>query len=588
MSISGARAKSGASTTRAASTTRPRGRQEHALSPALRDEGRVCLLAVDTQNTFCTPGFELFVAGRSGSGALDDSRRLCAFVYHQLGLITQTVVTLDTHQAFHDLPRGLPRRRRRSTPRSVHARHARGRRRRSLARRRQRRPRPLELDDADGYLAGYVEALARGGKYDLTIWPFHAMLGGIGHALVSALEEALFFHAIARRSQTRFEVKGRHPLTEHYSVLGPEVQRDSHGAVRSASATPRSSSTSTGSTRSSSPDRRRATASRGRSPISSPTCRRSRRASTCSRTAHRRSSSPGAVDYSDDAHEAFARFAEAGAHVVRSTDPVETWPGGSPRSRLGDRSAIAAETGRCGGDRRRARPPAVVKENYDRRRYSLPGGALEADESALDTVVREALEETGVEIAVDHVIGVYRLENGFTATLFRCSISNGEPTKPETGEIAEVAWFARDEIPQPRSNLLHHALEDIVPGARRSSSAYGLPRGSTSATRARAARSVRRCRPTFAEGRPSVITTSAVKSFSPRMSDDPTPYASTGTPRSSNARILSTPKPPETTIFTSSKPSRVERVADRAHEALVDPAQRRVVHLAERPVDELA
>ena len=36
---------------------------------------------------------------------------------------------------------------------------------------------------------------------------------------------------------------------------------------------------------------------------------------------------PGAVDYSDDAHEAFARFAEAGAHVVRSTDPVATWPG---------------------------------------------------------------------------------------------------------------------------------------------------------------------------------------------------------------------------------------------------------------------
>jgi nicotinamidase-related amidase len=49
------------------------------------------------------------------------------------------------------------------------------------------------------------------------------MLGGIGHALVSAVEEALFFHNIARSSQTHFEIKGDNPLTENYSVLRPEV-----------------------------------------------------------------------------------------------------------------------------------------------------------------------------------------------------------------------------------------------------------------------------------------------------------------------------------------------------------------------------
>jgi nicotinamidase-related amidase len=36
---------------------------------------------------------------------------------------------------------------------------------------------------------------------------------------------------------------------------------------------------------------------------------------------------PGVVDYTDAADEAFARFAAAGAHVVRSTDPVASWPG---------------------------------------------------------------------------------------------------------------------------------------------------------------------------------------------------------------------------------------------------------------------
>jgi nicotinamidase-related amidase len=34
---------------------------------------------------------------------------------------------------------------------------------------------------------------------------------------------------------------------------------------------------------------------------------------------------PGVVDWSEDADAAFARFAAAGAHVVRSTEPVEQW-----------------------------------------------------------------------------------------------------------------------------------------------------------------------------------------------------------------------------------------------------------------------
>jgi nicotinamidase-related amidase len=75
----------------------------------------------------------------------------------------------------------------------------------------------------------YTQRLSDNGKYPLTIWPYHSMLGGIGHALVSAVEEACFFHNIARSSQTRFEIKGGNPLTENYSVLRPEVMDDAKG-----------------------------------------------------------------------------------------------------------------------------------------------------------------------------------------------------------------------------------------------------------------------------------------------------------------------------------------------------------------------
>jgi nicotinamidase-related amidase len=299
--------------------------EEHELSAAAADTTRVCLLVVDAQNTFCTPGFELFVAGRSGTGALDDSRRLCAFVYHHLEFITQAVVTLDTHQAFqvfhapflvdadgeHPDPYTLV------TADDV------------IAGRWRVDPdaaRILGLERPEEYLAGYVHALAEGGKYDLTVWPFHAMLAGIGHALVSAVEEALFFHAVARRSQPRFEIKGQRPLTEHYSVLGPEVLRGVSGEplgerdtalveyLADFDAVVLAGQAKSHCVAWTVEDLLRDV------PEIAP---RLYLLEDCTSPVV----VPGAVDYSDEAHDAFARFAEAGAHVVRTTDPIATWPG---------------------------------------------------------------------------------------------------------------------------------------------------------------------------------------------------------------------------------------------------------------------
>jgi hypothetical protein len=39
---------------------------------------------------------------------------------------------------------------------------------------------------------------------------------------------------------------------------------------------------------------------------------------------------PGSIDYTDEANAAFQRFAKAGIHQVRSTDPIATFPGMHP------------------------------------------------------------------------------------------------------------------------------------------------------------------------------------------------------------------------------------------------------------------
>jgi nicotinamidase-related amidase len=205
----------------------------HGLRPAAEDSLRTALLLVDVQNTFCLPEFELYVGGRSGHGAVEDSGRIAAFIYHNLDRITQVVVTLDTHtalQIFHpffweDANGAHP------PPHTVI----------SLADVESGRwrvnPRvgaavsPRPGFDVAAWALHYVRRLATGRKFPLVVWPYHSMVGGIGHALVSAVEEAVFFHAIARQSPTRVEIKGRNPLTENYSVLRPEVGTEDTGAV---------------------------------------------------------------------------------------------------------------------------------------------------------------------------------------------------------------------------------------------------------------------------------------------------------------------------------------------------------------------
>ncbi len=202
------------------------------IRPAGEDARRVALLLVDVQNTFCLPEFELFVAGRSGRGAIEDSERIAAFLYRNLDVVTQIVVTLDTHtaaQIFHPLF-WVDEAGEHPAPHTVI----------SLADVESGRwrvnpdlapvvaPRPgFDVEEWGHY---YARRLAEGGKYPLVVWPYHSMVGGIGHAMVSAVEEAVFFHAVARQSHTQVEVKGQNPLTENYSVLRPEVLEDASGS----------------------------------------------------------------------------------------------------------------------------------------------------------------------------------------------------------------------------------------------------------------------------------------------------------------------------------------------------------------------
>jgi nicotinamidase-related amidase len=303
---------------------------EHGLGPAAEDTFRLCLLAVDVQNTFCIPGYELFVAGRSGSGAVDDNRRLCEFVYRNLGEITQILPSLDTHsamQVFHaiwlvDKEGNHP------DPFTLVSADeiAAGRWRVNAA---VAEALGIDLAYAERHLVYYTRQLAEGGKYELTVWPYHAMLGGIGHALVPAVEEAVFFHGLARYSSPEFQVKGDHPLTEHYSMLGPEVTEGPDGDRLGAKNTALVEKLLTFDAV--------VVAGQAKShclawtiddlledaKVQDQLAERTYLLEDCTSPVV----VPGAVDYTEEADAAFERYKACGMHVVRSTDPIASWPG---------------------------------------------------------------------------------------------------------------------------------------------------------------------------------------------------------------------------------------------------------------------
>jgi len=305
--------------------------KQHGIQSAVEDRIRIGLLLIDVQNTFCLPDFELFVGGNSGMGAVEDNVRLCEFIYRNLGVITAIAPTMDTHtvmQIFHpifwineagkhptpaatnitpeDIQQGIWK----VNPAVAN----------SIA--------GGDYSKLEKHALHYVTQLSGAGKYPLTIWPYHSMLGGIGHALVSAVEEALFFHSIARNSQTRYEIKGNNPLTENYSILRPEVLDGDDGlpiAQENASLIQHLFEFDAV-----------IIAGQAKSHCVAWTIAdllteiKAKDASLAKKVYLLEDCTspvvlPGVVDYTEQADEAFERFAAAGMHLVQSTQPLDSW-----------------------------------------------------------------------------------------------------------------------------------------------------------------------------------------------------------------------------------------------------------------------
>ena len=312
-------------------------RAQHRIKPSAADETRVHLLLIDVQKDFCFPEGTLYVAGRSGRGAVDDSRRIAEMIYANLGAITDITTTLDTHLAYQIFFPSfwLDKADQPLTPfRTITS---------DEIKAGDVRPNPAMAKWLCGgnytwlckQVLFYCQELERAGKYQLYLWPPHCLLGSDGHALAGVIHEARLFHAFARTAQSHVEVKGGNPLTENYSVLRPEVlsrfdgnalaQRNTQfiHTLLAADAVVIAGQAASHCVKSTIDDLL------GEIAAQDPALAKKVYLVTDCMSAVTVPDGKGgfAADFTPQANAALQKFADAGMHLVKSTDPITSWPG---------------------------------------------------------------------------------------------------------------------------------------------------------------------------------------------------------------------------------------------------------------------
>jgi 8-oxo-dGTP pyrophosphatase MutT (NUDIX family) len=106
----------------------------------------------------------------------------------------------------------------------------------------------------------------------------------------------------------------------------------------------------------------------------------------------------------------------------------------------------------------------LVKHSYGNLQWGPPGGLSESGESAAETVVREVREETGLEVVVDRLTGVYfEPEVDLHHFVFSCHrVDIASEPRPIPPEITHCGFFELKVLPRPISDFTLRRVQDAL------------------------------------------------------------------------------------------------------------------------------
>jgi 8-oxo-dGTP diphosphatase len=99
-------------------------------------------------------------------------------------------------------------------------------------------------------------------------------------------------------------------------------------------------------------------------------------------------------------------------------------------------------------------------------KWSFPAGFVERGERVECAAVREALEETGLQVALGELLGLFSSEGEIVVlAVYVATITAGEPQAGD--DLTELAWFPFSDLPElafPRDQQILDAWLDGVTG----------------------------------------------------------------------------------------------------------------------------
>lgn len=103
-----------------------------------------------------------------------------------------------------------------------------------------------------------------------------------------------------------------------------------------------------------------------------------------------------------------------------------------------------------------------------------PAGHLEQNESLIEAVVRETLEETAWHINPTNIVGIYQWTNNNRQTFLRIAFASDcirhDPERSLDHGIIKTLWLSRDELENQsqrlRSPMVIQCVDDYLAGQR--------------------------------------------------------------------------------------------------------------------------